>query len=101
MDNGKGLVGKTAIVTGGSRGIGRAIAMRLAREGVQVVIAARDKAALAAAADEISKAGGIVETFAADLREPEAPGALARVAVEALFVATGTQFCRFVEAWMI
>jgi len=38
MEGGKGLAGKTAIVTGGSRGIGRAIAMRLAREGVQVVI---------------------------------------------------------------
>jgi NAD(P)-dependent dehydrogenase (short-subunit alcohol dehydrogenase family) len=83
MEGGKGLAGKTAIVTGGSRGIGRAIAMRLAREGVQVVIAARDKAALAATADEISKAGGIVETIAADLREPEAPGALARAAVGA------------------
>jgi 3-oxoacyl-[acyl-carrier protein] reductase len=48
-----------------------------------VVIAARDKTALAAAADEIVKTGGIVETFAADLREPEAPAALARAAVNA------------------
>jgi NAD(P)-dependent dehydrogenase (short-subunit alcohol dehydrogenase family) len=76
------LAGKAAIVTGGSRGIGRAIALRLAREGAQVVIAARDKAALAATADEISKSGGIVEAFPADLREPEAPGALVRAAVK-------------------
>lgn len=83
MENGKKLAGKTAIVTGGSRGIGRAIASRLAREAVQVVIAARDRATLAAAADEISKAGGIVETFSADLREAPAPGALVRAALEA------------------
>jgi 3-oxoacyl-[acyl-carrier protein] reductase len=83
MDNSKGLAGKVAIVTGGSRGIGRAIALRLAREGVQLVIGARDKAALTATADEISKAGGIVESFASDLRDPEAPGALVRAAVGA------------------
>ena len=83
MENSKSLGGKVAIVTGGSRGIGRAIARRLAREGAWVVIAARDKAALTAAADEISKAGGTVETFAADLRTPEAPGALVRAALEA------------------
>lgn len=83
MENSKNLAGKVAIVTGGSRGIGRAIAVRLARERVQVVIAARDKATLAAAADEIVKTGGIVETFAADLRQPEAPGALAHAAVTA------------------
>ena len=83
MKNGKTLAGKVAIVTGGSRGIGRAIASRLAREGVQVVIASRDQATLAAAADEISKAGGVVETFAADLREPAAPEALVRAALQA------------------
>jgi NAD(P)-dependent dehydrogenase (short-subunit alcohol dehydrogenase family) len=81
MENSRNIAGKVAIVTGGSRGIGRAIALRLARERAQVVIAARDKTALAAAADEIVKTGGIVETFAADLREPEAPAALTRTAV--------------------
>lgn len=82
MDNSKGLGGKVAVVTGGSRGIGRAIALRLARERVQVVIAARDKASLASAADDIVKAGGIVETFAADLCEPQAPTALTQTAVK-------------------
>lgn len=81
MENSKGLAGKVAIVTGGSRGIGRAIALRLARERAQVVIAARDKTALTATADEIAGTGGITETVAADLREPDAPGALARAAV--------------------
>jgi NAD(P)-dependent dehydrogenase (short-subunit alcohol dehydrogenase family) len=83
MENSKGLEGKVAIVTGGSRGIGRAITLRLARENAQVVIAARDKGALAAVADEISKARGIVETFPADLREREAPAALVRAAISA------------------
>jgi len=83
MENGKGLAGKIAMVTGGSRGIGRAIAVRFAREGAHLVIAARDKALLTAAAEEIGKAGGKVKTFAADLREPEAPGALVRAALEA------------------
>jgi NAD(P)-dependent dehydrogenase (short-subunit alcohol dehydrogenase family) len=77
------LTGKVAIVTGGNRGIGRAIALRLARERAQVVIAARDKSRLAATADEIAKSGGAVEIFAGDLRDAETPPALARAAVEA------------------
>ena len=81
MGNGK-LAGKCAIVTGGSRGIGRAIAMRLAREEAHVVIAARDVATLAATAGEIGKAGGEVNTFAGDLRDPEKVDALWRLAVE-------------------
>lgn len=47
------LAGRTAIVTGGSRGIGKAIARELAREGVDVAIAARDRAALGATAAEL------------------------------------------------
>ena len=83
METKRNLAGKIAVVTGGSRGIGRAIALRLARERVQLVIAARDPAALAEAADEIVKNGGIVETFAADLRDPQAPSALVQAAVSA------------------
>ena len=49
-----GLQGKRAIVTGGSRGIGKAIARELAREGVDVAIVARNKADLEAAAKELS-----------------------------------------------
>ena len=49
-----GLTGKNAVVTGGSLGIGKAIARELAREGANVVIAARSKAPLEAAAAELS-----------------------------------------------
>ena len=47
-----GLQGKHAIVTGGSRGIGKAIARELAREGVDVAIVARNKGDLEATARE-------------------------------------------------
>jgi 3-oxoacyl-[acyl-carrier protein] reductase len=48
------LKGKTAVITGSSRGIGKAIAVALAGEGVNVVLAARTKATLEKAANEIS-----------------------------------------------
>ena len=50
------LSGKTAIVTGGSRGIGKAIARELAREGMDVAIVARGMDALEATAQRFSRA---------------------------------------------
>lgn len=52
------LTGKRAVVTGGSRGIGKAVAAALAAEGVDVALLARDRAALDAAAQAIAAASG-------------------------------------------
>ena len=63
-----GLRGKTAIVCAASKGLGRAVALALAREGVALVINARGKEALAATADEIRAATGVpVQAIAADI----------------------------------
>jgi NAD(P)-dependent dehydrogenase (short-subunit alcohol dehydrogenase family) len=71
---------KIAIVTGASRGIGRAIALRLAREGAKVVLTARDQGLLESAAAEIQAAGASAVSLALDLREPAAPAQLAQFA---------------------
>ena len=66
------LTGKTALITGGSMGIGKGIALALAREGVDVAICARHKDALDAAAEEIRRATGRkVLSIPADLTKVE------------------------------
>jgi NAD(P)-dependent dehydrogenase (short-subunit alcohol dehydrogenase family) len=63
------LTGKVAIVTGGSRGIGLAIARALVAEGAQVAITGRDERHLSAARPEIEASGpGAVEALQADVR---------------------------------
>ena len=63
------LEGKISLVTGASRGIGRAIAKALAAEGAQVVLAARDTAKLADAVAEITEAGGRAQALALDVAD--------------------------------
>src|SRR5690349_8929024 len=53
------LANKTALITGGGRGIGRGIALRFAREGARVALVQRDRASVEATASEISAQGGI------------------------------------------
>jgi NAD(P)-dependent dehydrogenase (short-subunit alcohol dehydrogenase family) len=74
-----GLAGKTALITGGSAGIGLACATMLAGEGVAVAVAARDPARLAAVA-----AGLKAKTIAADLSKAEDVLRTAREAEAAL-----------------
>src|ERR671934_2989899 len=67
-----GLQGKHAIVTGGSRGIGKAIALELAREGVDVAIVARSKVDLEASARELAaQTGRRVIPLVADVTSKE------------------------------
>jgi 3-oxoacyl-[acyl-carrier protein] reductase len=71
------LHGKVAIVTGASRGIGRAIAQALAAAGMHVVLAARSRDLLEEAAAALPTPSLV---HAADLREPDAPAALVEAA---------------------
>lgn len=66
-----GLDGKVAVVTGGSRGIGLAIARSLAAEGAKLALCARGEEALGAAAEDLAAAGAEVHHQAVDLAEPE------------------------------
>lgn len=66
-----GLRGKTALVTGASRGIGASIAAELAREGMDVCLVARDSAKLAEVAASISATANVrTAVHAADLSDP-------------------------------
>ncbi|MDX1644524.1 MAG: SDR family oxidoreductase [Thermoanaerobaculia bacterium] len=75
------LSGKSAVVTGASRGIGRAIALGLAREGVDLTVCARGEADLREAAEEMEGEGVEVEALAVDMTEPDAGGRLVEVAL--------------------
>ncbi|MBN2847130.1 MAG: SDR family NAD(P)-dependent oxidoreductase, partial [Coriobacteriia bacterium] len=68
---------RVALVTGGSRGIGAAIAVRLAAEGAAVAINyAGNEAAAAEVVDAIEASGGTAASFRADVSDPAACGVL-------------------------
>jgi 3-oxoacyl-[acyl-carrier protein] reductase len=74
------LSGKTALVTGASRGIGRASALALARSGARVLVHyGRGEQQAEAVVAEIRNAGGRVEKIAADLAAADGPHALAKL----------------------
>jgi NAD(P)-dependent dehydrogenase (short-subunit alcohol dehydrogenase family) len=79
-----GLHGKAALVTGASRGIGAAIALELAQEGVNVCLVARDLAKLTEVAAEVHRVANVrTAVHAADLREPASGDAAVKAAVDA------------------
>lgn len=73
-----GLGGRTGLVTGGSQGVGHGVARRLAAEGVNLVLVARDRDRLEAAADGLRAEHGVdVVVESADVADPEAGARLA------------------------
>src|SRR4051794_22868577 len=73
---------RTAIITGASRGIGRAIAIRLAQDGARAVLCARDAEPLREVQHEVEEQGGVADVLALDLRLPEASAKLAEFAMK-------------------
>src|SRR5258708_24216197 len=79
------LKGRTALVSGASMGIGRAIAVRLAGEGVKLAIVARRTELLETVAGEIVSAGGARPTIiGADIMVEGAPAQISQTALKAL-----------------
>ncbi len=76
------LASKVAIVTGASRGIGRAISVALAQEAATVVLAARSIRKLQETADQVTKAGGKAQIVVTELTEEESIKNLVKVTNE-------------------
>jgi len=70
MKQGK-LASRTAVITGASKGLGKAMAQALAAEGARVALVSRDAELLGAVAREIAAAGGAAEAFPADVTSEE------------------------------
>lgn len=66
-----GLRGRVALITGGSKGIGRTVARALAKEGAKLAICARGEKDLGAAAEELRASGAEVLAVSADVSKPE------------------------------
>jgi 3-hydroxybutyrate dehydrogenase len=78
------LAGRRALVTGGGRGIGRAVALRLAKAGVAVAVASRTRGEVDAVAEEVQALGGTSLPLVADVARPEDVEGMFRAARTAL-----------------
>ncbi len=78
------LTGKTALVTGASRGIGRALALGLATAGADIALSARDETALAQVREQVEALGRRAIVLPADVTDPQACQRLVTDAVAAL-----------------
>jgi NAD(P)-dependent dehydrogenase (short-subunit alcohol dehydrogenase family) len=67
----EGLTGRNALVTGASKGLGRAMAVALAKQGAHLILVARDKEKLEAVAREVVEAGSDADVFAADITKED------------------------------
>jgi 3-oxoacyl-[acyl-carrier protein] reductase len=76
MPSSKYLIDKVALVTGASRGLGKAIALALAQEGAAVAAVARSEEALKETLETIRAAGGVAEPFAVDVSDTAAVDAV-------------------------
>ena len=76
------MAGKVTIVTGASRGIGKATAQLLARQGAAVVLAARSEEAIQTVREEIERDGGRAIAIPTDISDPKAVEGLVRRTVE-------------------
>src|ERR1700676_4500129 len=63
------LTEKVAVITGGGRGIGRAMALKFAGEGAAVAVAARTKSEIQAVAEEVRKTGGRAAAILTDVAD--------------------------------
>jgi NAD(P)-dependent dehydrogenase (short-subunit alcohol dehydrogenase family) len=74
----KALENKVAVISGASRGLGKAMALALAEQGAAVALVARDKGALTEVAEAVRGIGGVAEVYAADLTDEASVAALER-----------------------
>ncbi len=77
----RGLTGRVALITGASRGIGKAIAVRCAAEGATVIACARERNA-DAVVNDIVAAGGVAEACTMDVTDPASVGDAVRAGLE-------------------
>ena len=78
------LKGRTAVITGGSRGLGEAMAKSLAEAGAQIALVARDRSRMERVRDDIAAQGGAADVFVADVTKENAVAELTE-AIKARF----------------